>query len=187
MGTSSNIPSPRVPRWSAVLAAIGNEAVPPERQSREIWSAARQEWGDALVEAVSALGPALASIASEAGSPGKALSQLDDRTAEGKLVGIAVDLAPAALARCVANGTRAPQVVAELFAEIADYYASRDLPSVVGRADRVQTPAAALVLKDRLKDVARKAVKDEGGLPVTADRWSEFVRRIVDHLAEVKP
>lgn len=185
MGTSNSIPSPRVPRWSAVAAAIGNAAISPERQSGEIWSAARQEWGNELIASIATIGRALAGIAEVASNPGTALEELDDWASENRLVGLVADLAPSALARSVATGAREKQVVPELFAEIADYYASRDLPGVVGATQKVPTSAATLELKDRLKDIARRAALTEGSLPPTADRWSDFIARIVARLATI--
>jgi len=183
VGTSSNIPSPRIPRWRAATAAVGHTAVSPERQSSEIWGAVSNEWGGGLVASLSVVAPAVTRIAAGERSPAAALSQFETWSAENRAIGLAADLAPSALARVVASRGTPTQAVGELFAEIVDYYVSRDLPSVVGAPHRIKTAADAVGLKQRLKDLARQAVAAEGTPPQSPDRLVTYMRRILSRLS----
>ena len=133
------------------------------------------------------MAPELARLASEVVSPAEAMDRFDAWASETRAIGLTVDLASAALGRVAAIGVGGQRFVAELFAELTDYYASRDLPSVVGAAGRVATPAAAIALKERLKDVARSQTLAEGPPPDSVDRWVAYIRRIVSRLAAGKP
>ena len=127
--------------------------------------------------------PELSRIAAGEVNPAAALSQFETWSAENRAIGLAADLAPSALARVVASRGTPAQAVGELFAEIVDYYASRDLPSVVGAPNRVKTAADAVDLKKRLRDLARQAVAAEGTPPESPDRLVSYMRRILTRLS----
>jgi hypothetical protein len=145
------------------------------------------EWGGDLVASLAAVTPELTGIAVGEVKPAAALIRFERWSAENRAIGLAADLAPSALARVVASRGTPTQAVGELFAEIVDYYASRDLPSVVGAPNHVKTAADAVDLKRRLKDVARRAVAAEGTPPESPDRLVTYIRRILSRLSTEEP
>jgi hypothetical protein len=187
MGTSSNVPSPSTPHWRPAAAALGRLGVAVERQSQEIWSAVSAERGAELFASVGgALVQQACEIARESLKPLEAIGKLGVLAARESEAGLTLDLARRALARVASVGGSDTQFLGELFAEMTDYYASRDLPSHVGAANRVASVSNALELKDALRQVARRAVAAVGSPPVSPDAWPDYVREIVRGLAGVE-
>lgn len=182
MGTSSNHRSPNTSNWNIARSVLGNTQVTEDLQSREMWRAAIADRGDALR---SDLGmPLLADacdIAARATSATEALNKFEQNVLSNHTASLTLDLGKRALARAVAAKSGADGFAAELFAETAAYYASRDLPSFVASHGRVKTTTEAITLKENLKKVARQAAKS---VPVRTDPagWKDYVSRVLSTL-----
>jgi len=182
MGTSSNHRSPNTPNWNLTRSVLGNTQVSEDLQSREIWRAAIADRGDVLK---SDLGmPLLAAacdIAGRATSASEALNRFEQSVLSNHAASLTLDLGKRALARAVATKSGADGFAAELFAETAAYYASRDLPSFVASVGRVNTTTEAIMLKEKLMNLARKAAQS---VPVRTDPagWKDYISRVLSTL-----
>jgi hypothetical protein len=164
---------------------LGRTDVPIEQQSLELWRAVSGDRGDRLFEDFgSPVLAAAAAVASDARSPVDALRRFDDVVRRERAVGLTLDICRRALVRTVAMG-EGGAFGAELFAEAASYYVSRDLPSYLGAVRRVATASDAIALKNGFRDVARNAARSasrEGNPPSDPRGWHSYVTRVIDDL-----
>jgi hypothetical protein len=184
MGTSRNDPSPNVPAWRPAKAALGRRDLSPERQARLLWQAANAERGPDLAESFAA--PVFATacaIAARGASVREALQGFDAAVVQSRAAGPVVDMGRRALARVAAQGGGATGFAGELFAEAAAYYASRDLPSFVGAAQRIQTAAEAIALKGEIRRATVDVVSRAGTPPSDSSAWRSYVSNVVAELA----
>lgn len=182
MGTSSNQASPGTPNWRIAKSVLGRSNVPPERQSQEVWRAAVGDRGEALANSLS--NPLLieaCQIAETASSPAEASRSFEGVILREHAADLTLDLARRALVRAVAASKGAEGFAGELFAEIASYYISRDLPSFVGAPDRVQSTSEAIQLKDTIRSIARSASARER-IQTDPQGWRRFVERVLTNL-----
>lgn len=182
MGTSSNQSSPRTPNWRLAHALLGRPGVAPPSQSGELWRAAHGDQGDALIDGLgSPLLAAACAVASKAQDPAAAMQSFEQSLLEHNAAGIYLDLGMRALARTVAARTGESGFASELFAEVTAYYVSRDLPSFVAAAGRVETTSDSIHLKNGLKSVAREIALS---VPVKSDPrgWRAYVSKVVQNL-----
>jgi hypothetical protein len=183
MGTSKNVRSPDIPPWKPFLAVIGRPDVPVERQTRELWLAAYAERGPRLEDEFSQRTLAAAcDIAASRQSVPTALRDYDAMNKREHRAGLAVELGRRALARAIAKGTGAAGFAADLFADASSYYASRDLPSFVGAAGRVQNTSAAIEVKNAIRRVTRDQVSQVGKPRTDVEGWAAFVRSVLSTL-----
>lgn len=187
MGTSTNQRSPGRPTWKLPQAVIGRSDVEPGDQSVEIWRAAARDpetdVGRRLADPIIANACALANSAK---SPVDAVHRYDSILNEGKVAGLFFDLTRRALVRCVAEGSGSDGFAKEIFAETVAYYASRDLPSFVGKRGRISKSSEIIDLKRHLQRHARDVVSSQKLGRVTQDSWSKFVHSVVGKLAAKK-
>jgi hypothetical protein len=183
MGTSINQRSPNTPSWRLANAVLGNRNISAVRQSAELWAAALADRDGELSNKL--LSPLLAEAAVIANedelSPSTAIQAYDDLLAEHFEAGLIFDLGRRALVRAASTQSRAPGFLAELFAEVASYYVSRDLPSFVASKGRVATSSEAIELKDQIAEIARTKATREA-LPEGAESWQQIVRDVSDSL-----
>ena len=157
MGTSSNQPSPNTPNWQPAQAILGDPNWPVERQSEELWRSALTDRDGRLTEEL--VDPLLASaceIAEERIPPASAVQSFNDTLCEQYAAGLTLDMAKRALARASASGSGSVGFAEEFFAEATSYYASRDLPSFVGAAGRIQTSTDSIDLKENCVTLLEK-------------------------------
>jgi hypothetical protein len=176
MGTSTSDPSPDTPSWRIARQLLGREAAPIARQSEEIWKAATTDRGGRLAgELASPVLAAAGAVAADVRSPIDAMRAFNRIATEQRASGLALEMGRRALVRAVTAGGGASAFGAELFAEAASYYASRDLSSFVGAAGRVPSSSESIALKDGLRSIARGAA---AAVPVRTDSdgWSTYVR-----------
>lgn len=180
MGTSRNDPSPDIPVWRPAIAALGNKQIPPERQSEEIWLAASGERAERLLDdfghAIVALGTA---ISAKRETVSEALVSFDHALTSQYDARLSFDMARRALARAAAQGAGAEGYACELFAEATGYYASRDLPSVLGKPGCIETSSETIGLKAQITDKVRARVRQVGKPPLEAVAWRTYVHRVL--------
>lgn len=184
MGTSRNDPSPNIPAWRPAKAALGRRDLSPERQAKLLWQAANAHRGPELAESFAA--PVFATacaIAARGASVREALQGFDAAAAQGRAAGPVIDMGRRALARVAAQGGGAAGFASELFAEAVGYYASRDLPSYVGAAQRVQTAAEAIALKGEIRRATIEVVSRVGSPPTDSGAWRGYVSDVVAELS----
>lgn len=186
MGTSTNHPSPDAGGWRLARAVLGRTNVPVEQQSVELWRAVAGDRGERLLRDFgNPLLAAAVAVAVEARTPIEALGRFDDAVRRERAAGLTLDMGRRALARTVAAGDGAAGFGAELFAEAAGYYVSRDLPSYLGAVGRVATATEAVILKDGFRAVARQVARGVAGgesHPADPQAWRAYVARVVDDL-----
>ena len=183
MGTSKNVASPNSPPWSPALAVLGRNGVPTSRQVQEIWRSALADRGPRLLDDFAA--PALAAacrMAQGGVNVHHALREYESLLAREKKSGLAVEIGRRALARAVSSKQGSQGFAAELFAEAASYYASRDLPSFVGAEGRVPTTSAAIALKTGIKETSRRIAQEAGKPATDAVGWASYVKRVLSDL-----
>ena len=187
MGTSVNQASPKTPPWRLARAALARPEFEVERQSQELWRAALGERGERLQADLSH--PAIAGacrIAATGASPVDALNAWDREVVTARAAGLTFDIARRALARAAAANGGVTGFAAELFAEMTSYYASRDLPSIVGAKFRLSAPVQAIRLKEDLRAVARQASRVRPADPTPA-KWQAYVNAVLAALTEGAP
>ena len=118
-------------------------------------------------------------VASSGLSPREAIERFNEITRYESAAGLAIDMGRRAVARCAAERGDSTRFVAELFSEAVSYYASRDLPSYIASAGRVASSSEAIHLKDSLREVTRQQVESVGRPDLNADRWGEYVARVL--------
>ncbi len=182
MGTSSNQPSPKTPNWRLANSVLGNPNASPERQHQELWRAAIGDQGNALADALG--NPLLANaciLSARSKSPSEAIRRFEQSLLDSHNASLILDLGKRALARTVAAKQGSTGFASELFAETVSYYASRDLPSLVGAKGRISTTSDAIKLKNQIRDHARRIAKM---IPVKTDPkgWKVYVSKVLDAL-----
>jgi hypothetical protein len=110
------------------------------------------------------------------------MQSFDQSVADSRRSGIAVELGRRALVRAVTGHQGTKGFANELFAEATAYYASRDIPSVVGRKGRIETPLAGIRLKAELKGLARTVASSSGSPATDPAGWERYVGRVLGGL-----
>lgn len=187
MGTSVNQRSPARPNWTLPQALIGRTDKVPTDQATEIWRAASLDPDTDIARRLSSSEIANAcALAGTANTPAEALRQYDAVLNESRVAGLVFDLARRALARTVAERGGSDGFAKELFAETVSYYASRDLPSYVGKRGRISKTSEIIALKAQLQDHARQTVSGRKVGRITEGNWAEFVHDVVRRLSTKK-
>jgi hypothetical protein len=169
--------------WQPLKAVLGRDSVPAERQSVEIWRAATAErGGNITLELGGEIVAYACSIASSSETATAAIAAYRREVLATKNVGMVVDIASRALARASYARTGSDGFAAELFAEVASYYASRDLPGVVADRGRVSNISESIMLKDEIRAIARGAVERTGPAPSEPAAWRSYVSAAIDEL-----
>lgn len=160
MGTSTNHGSSRlIPSWGISRASLGTRQVPLDRQANEIWkSASADKEANLALQLSSVTVSHAAELAASSAEPAIAVRMFDDALDEHQDCGVVYDIARRALLRATRNKSGAEGFTQELFAEAANYYVSRDLPSLVAAKGRVATTSEALEVKDGIRELTRQVV-----------------------------
>jgi hypothetical protein len=185
MGTSRNDPSPRVPAWTPALAALGNQSVRPARQLAEVWRAAVAQRGQSLVEALAhpALPAVLDAAITQRERPEAAFDAFEAARTAAQAYGLQFDLARRAAMRAAARGLDLNHAAAEFFAEVTDYFVSRDLPSFVGAPGRVRDVAESESLRSTLRELARSTSIERARIS-GPEGWRRFVESAIQRLGK---
>jgi hypothetical protein len=184
MGTSSNQGSPNTPSWRLARAMLAVPGIDLDRQSQELWRAASGDRGDHLYQDLGDKVLAEACrIAGSSHTPGEALRSYTECLVGSGTAGLAQDLGRRALLRAVASNSGSHGFAAELFSELAAYYASRDLPSFVGAAGRLGSIDQIMNLKTGLRNKA-KDVALSISVRADAQGWRSYVKKVVDALKQ---
>lgn len=185
MGTSTNQPSPaRDPSWIALRKILANEHFAVSRQSQELWRAASADESVQLGRSLaSPIFAEAASIAGTSSSVADALQSFRNTLATAQSASLLAEIGARALVRAIRGGTGTKGFAAELFAETASYYVSRDLPSLVAAPNRAVSISAAVSVKQSILDTARKAASDNAGTaPLEGRAWKKFVMATLSSL-----
>lgn len=187
MGTSRNDPSPDIPVWHPTMSLLGRRNIPANRQTQEIWrSISADDSGERFASSLSS--PMLAEacrIVDQQSSIQDGIRRFDESIAAQYETGLTLDMGRRALARTLANGGHSQEFVAELFTEAVSYYASRDLPSVVGCSGRIGTATELVQLKQAIRQTTRDTVL-KAGVPIyDHDGWGKYILGVVELLKGV--
>lgn len=163
---------------------LGHEEYDTGRQFKQIWRAALAERASELQEqfGTSSLLEA-AKIVDSVESPSEALEEFHQRINESREASLSLDMGSRALARVVAKGGSAKDFVGELFAEATSYYASRDLPSVIGIPGRIESASQSIELKRRLRDSVVSVVSEGRDPPTEKSEWTQYISDVITSLA----
>ncbi len=187
MGTSTNQRSPARPPWRLPQALLGRNDIKPEDQGLEIWRAASWDPDTDITRRLA--DPILANactLAEQSRSPSEAVRAYDGVLNEAHVAGLVFDLARRALIRSVAEGNGSSGFTKELFAETIAYYASRDLPSLLGKRGRISTASELIELKRSLQHHTRELVSSRPLPRITAQTWASFVKGVIESLRSKK-
>jgi len=187
MGTSTNQRSPARPSWRLPQALLGREDVTAVDQGLEIWRSASSDPETDVTRRLS--DPILANacaLAQDARTPAEAVRSYDGVLNEARAAGLFFDLARRALTRSVAQEGGSKGFANELFAETVAYYASRDLPSLLGKRGRISTTSELIELKQRLQQHARDIVSAKTLPRINKRSWALFVADVVKTLSSKK-
>jgi len=185
VGTSVNQRSPARPTWKLAQALIGRADTSAGDQGAEIWRAASLDPDTAIQRRLS--DPIIANacvLAGQAKVPAEAVRLYDAILNERRTAGLVFDLTRRALVRSIAEGGGSDRFAGELFAETVAYYASRDLPSYVGKRGRISKASEIIDLKKALQRHTREVVSSSKVPRVTHATWSEFVASAVGKLSK---
>lgn len=164
MGTSRSHPSPSIPQWSIAREIVGRADAPPAFQEQALWRAAIAEKGVGLVWELTV--EPLAQAVRLADRPlAEAMQAFDQSVRDNRATTLFVDLARRALARTIVTKGGSDSFGPEFFAEATGYFAARDLSSVVGTADRIQSAKDSLALKAALRAVSLARVREVAADP----------------------
>jgi hypothetical protein len=183
MGTSTNPRLPSTPLWTPATAVLGHLDWAPDRQGTEIWRAALADRNASLQNDLAGdLTAAASRLARAHRMVPTALSSFDTVVSTTDSIGVVVEFARRALAKAVADRSGSSGFAQELFAEAVSYYASRELPSIVGKASKIQTTGSWIALERQLRDFTRARVS-AGEQPPSSERaWTTYVSRICNRL-----
>ena len=183
MGTSTNQSSPNTPGWRPVKAILASTEWSVERQSLEIWRAALNDrQGRLQLELSDPLVANAGVIAEERVNPAQAMRAFDQTAVESYSAGLILDMAKRALVRASAARSGAEGFASELFAEAASYFASRDLPSYVGRPGRIQTSTGAIAFKNQIREIARQTALSASRVRTDIGGWQAYVSETLSSL-----
>lgn len=180
MGTSTNQSSPNTPPWQLAQIALGNLNWEIERQSVELWQSALTDRDGRLIEELT--DPLLASaceIAEERNQPDLAVQSFENILIQQDAAGLIFDIAKRALARASATKAGSNGFAKELFAEAISYYASRDLPSLLGVPGRIQTTTDSINLKENLRNIAREAASTTAPIATDREGWQSYISEVI--------
>jgi hypothetical protein len=166
-------------------AMLGRTDIEIGQQVEQMWRAAGADLGTYLEEGLAQ--PAIlrgSQLASERLEPTNAIDAFDEYAGEVRAAGLAVDAARRALGRAAARRGGAESFAAELFSEISAYYAARDLPSIVGAAERINSVSGAVTFKRHLKEWVAERVSRVGVPPSEPNEWARYVSDVVAELQE---
>lgn len=118
-------------------------------------------------------------IAERAASPQDAVAEYGRAVSREYAAGLSIEMGKRAIARSVAQRAGAAGFAAELFSEAVSYYASRDLPSVVGKEGRLASTRDAIGLKQGIRDATKEVVLKVGAPPRAGNRWPRYVAAVI--------
>lgn len=183
MGTSRNDPSPDTPPWRIALSILGRNDILPERQMQQLWRSASADRDESLIQDFTS--PVLAEACRIADQRLKVVDAINEfnRIADEKYEsGLAIDMGRRALARITGFGGDSKDFVGELFSEASSYYASRDLPSVVGIEGRPSTASELIELKNNIRNKTKQLVRQAEAPRYDSNNWSHYIKVVIDLL-----
>jgi len=191
MGTSTNQRSPRTANWRAVEAAYTHPITTIPRTSQEIWRAAVNETDGGLVSGLRS--PIIAQcleVVQTSRSATDAAQKVRRLLALSGQASLAGEIAQrAAVIAHEIKGNRTDTFVRSLFSEASNYLVSRDLPGLVGSADRVRTVKNATAFKSSIiQEVSFNVdlVPKPSGKLSSPKTWRKFVNDVVERLSGAK-
>jgi hypothetical protein len=187
MGTSSNHRSKDIPTWQPARAMLGSNEVDPKFQARELWRAALSDQEAAVIANLSNETVAFAcDLAATSQSPIQANDAFTEHLQAADRANLFDSIARRALIRSVVNKKGIAGFGEELFAEAVSYFASRDLPSYVGREGRVTSVSSAIALKEALKSHTADIARKHQLRSASPKDWGTYVLAVLKSLGENK-
>lgn len=188
MGTSSNQRSPDTPSWRLARALIGSTAAPAQKQSIEMWRAATtDETADVIGYLCGGRTFAAAKLTETSSNPREAAEAFFNIMKTSGSAPFLDASASRALLRTVAKKGDVRAFAGELLSEAIAYYASRDLPSYVGRPGRIESTSQAVALKAKLQELARNACAPLPSKSISdANAWAKYVGEAIARLTSRK-
>lgn len=180
MGTSTSQPSPNRPAWNSVKRVLASDAVPEQRVVNELWTVAFRDSEVSVLEQLSSpIVYQLAEIASKAQSAHEASRLANRAIVASKANSIVVELAKRALIGSIGvHDGRTQAFASSVFAEIAGYYASRDLSGLVGLSARLKDVSHAISFKATLRTITRSVVAQNMQGVDSHEAWRGFVKSV---------
>lgn len=183
MGTSISHRSPKNLSWNTVAVAYKHAQIPVERIPSLIWRAAK---GDSLVPDLLSGSAVFVCHQAVKDSPSasEALKRVSRQVKLDKDNSVVAQFARRAIPSAFAGPEPARQWRANLFAELTNYMASRDLSGFLGESYRNKTVNDLRQFKDALRSQIISEIKSLPGDPQTRSDWHSFVTRAIDRLTK---
>jgi len=182
MGTSVNKASPLTPSWSIPRAILGRSDIDINRQSQELWKAALSDRDGVLLNELAqpTIGQ-ICMVANKKINPIDAVKEFDNIISRTGRASLVFDIAKRALVRSISNSTGSVGFASELFSEVVSYYASRDLPSFIGKHGRISSPIESIKLKRMLRENVKSYATS---IKPRTDRkgWKDYVKKVTDRM-----
>jgi len=188
MGTSISHSSPPTNNWRAVAATYLSESIGTERVIQEIWRAAsHQPTGDMGSDLAQPVIQRCLQIALEARSPQDAYQNTARMIALSEKSTLATDIAKRAVVGVfLRKEERASCFVRLLFSGAVDYLISRDLPSYIGKGNRLENVTDSIKFKISIKQQVETIVS---AFPISREiaqdpvEWKNYIKNVVASLA----
>lgn len=184
MGTSINKSSPNTPNWSIPRAVLGRTDIDINRQSQEILKAALSDREGALFNEL--VQPTISSLYMAAKinmTPIDAINKFDGIVAKTGQANLVLDMAKRAFVRSVSNSSGSIGFASELFSEVVSYYASRDLPSYIGKPGRIAAPKDSIDFKKKLRESTKSFAMSIKPKPDLTG-WKDYVKEVLNKMVQ---
>lgn len=186
MGTSKSEGSPATTAWNAVRAAYGSAETPADRLIALIWRADGRAEGGGLETLLSGrtLLQCLGKIATS-GSPEVTTEEVARICAATDEASIATDLARRAAVHAASQEQRQAGFIVALFDEATNYLVSRDLPGLIGSAERLASITQGRLRKSQAREITRGVTSEvvaEVGIPDNPRGWRALVSAVAHRL-----
>jgi len=156
----------------------------PELQATFLWRAALADQEGSLARGLTH--PIVATacrIADQTLPVAESLRRFESQLREIPAAGLFVDVSRRALARASVSEGNAQTFARELFAGFAAYLTARDLPSYVGKENRIATVRSSMELKNQIAEVTRARVTESGAPDYSNQQsWSSYVADVSESL-----
>lgn len=184
MGTSVSQPSPPSLPWRAVFAAYADERIPLARAVNELFRAATADpQVDLVGELSSGTVYAFYRIACSGVAPQEAMELASRIVTKTKTSSIIVQLAKRALVGTCVGGGGSIAFCENLFAQIGDYYVSRDVSGRIGIGQRNKSVREVMEFREEVTAAVREAARASApARPPTLTEWRHYVRRTLEVL-----
>jgi hypothetical protein len=162
---------------------LGDPSIPPKNQLLELWRFIVGEGNSFAVDNLSRAEIFTACrLASQKLPVAQALSLLQQSIESSSSSSYYFDIAKHSLARASLSNGGSPLFSQELFAGVASFHASRELPGLIGLSGKIQNVTESIRLKDEFRSITTCVVASCGDPPMDPNEWAIYVQKVLKAL-----